>query len=96
MFNKHVYVSEHVTTPLSACQVCNVLLMVYYYCLWVSGLLLIFSYSVKNNSKFYRINLVPASDENMRGGDACLVVSGEKPSSYSLLEINLFSVIYDL
>jgi hypothetical protein len=32
----------------------------------------------------------------MRGGDACLDVSGEKHSSYSLLEISLFSVIHDL
>jgi hypothetical protein len=69
--------------------------MAYYYRLFVSGLLLICSYSVKN-TMFHRINLVPASDGNMREGVTCLDVSGKKKSSYSLIEISLFSVINDL
>jgi len=69
--------------------------MVNYYRLLVSGLPLIFSYSV-NNTKIRRINLVPASDGNMMGGDTCLDMSGKKKSFYSLVEISLFSVINDL
>jgi hypothetical protein len=60
---------------------------------WASINLLIFR---KKNTMFHRINLVPASDGNMREGVTCLDVSGKKNICYSLVEISLFSVINDL
>ena len=92
---KCVYVSGTYSQTSFSCQICSVLWMVNYYRLLVSGLPLIFSYSV-NNTKIRRINLVPASDGNMMGGDTCLDMSGKKKSFYSLVEISLFSVINDL